>query len=164
MQQPAAKAPAGAAASGRSESSSIGAEVRKQLDLVGEQLASKVTSFRSLRHSIETIYIARCESTPDATQASVQLKANIQGRRGLCVTAHCMHIVPLSTLIPSTLGRAAFCKGRQPGMIAAGWCTCHGRPSTQHFSPLQLPTGCVVIRSATQKKPHTSIMQGIVHV
>lgn len=41
LQHPAPKAPTAAAAASRSESSSIGAEVRKQLDLVGEQLASK---------------------------------------------------------------------------------------------------------------------------
>ncbi|KAL3133549.1 hypothetical protein ABBQ38_007399 [Trebouxia sp. C0009 RCD-2024] len=41
LQQPAARAPAVAPVTGSSESSSIGAEVRKQLDLVGEQLASK---------------------------------------------------------------------------------------------------------------------------
>ena len=42
LQHPAPKAPAAAAATSRSESSSIGEEVRKQLDLVGEQLAGKV--------------------------------------------------------------------------------------------------------------------------
>ena len=42
MQQPGGKLPAAATESGGSEGSSIGAEVRKQLDLVGEQLASKV--------------------------------------------------------------------------------------------------------------------------
>ncbi|KAL3148840.1 hypothetical protein ABBQ32_001716 [Trebouxia sp. C0010 RCD-2024] len=41
LQQPAARAPAIAPDSGSSESNSIGAEIRKQLDLVGEQLASK---------------------------------------------------------------------------------------------------------------------------
>ena len=42
LQHPAPKAPAAATAASRSESSSIAAEVRKQLDLVGEQLAGKV--------------------------------------------------------------------------------------------------------------------------
>lgn len=42
LQHPASKAPAAATATPRSESSSIGEEVRKQLDLVGEQLAGKV--------------------------------------------------------------------------------------------------------------------------
>ena len=43
LQHPAAKAPAAAETASRSDSTSIGAEVRKQLDLVGEQLASKVS-------------------------------------------------------------------------------------------------------------------------
>lgn len=48
LQQPAARAPAIAPDSGSSESNSIGAEIRKQLDLVGEQLASKVCLFLTL--------------------------------------------------------------------------------------------------------------------
>ena len=43
LQHPASKAPTSEASASRSESSSIGAEVRKQLDLVGEQLANKVS-------------------------------------------------------------------------------------------------------------------------
>ena len=43
LQQPPPDAPATAEAASRTEGSSIGAAVRKQLDLVGEQLANRVT-------------------------------------------------------------------------------------------------------------------------
>ena len=50
LQHPLAQAPATADIASRSESSSIGAAVRKQLDSVGEQLAQKVNLLCSRSH------------------------------------------------------------------------------------------------------------------
>ncbi len=52
LQHPPSKAPANAEAASRAESSSIGAAVRKQLDLVGQQLAKVAPHFTRLPSNV----------------------------------------------------------------------------------------------------------------
>ena len=62
MQQPGGKVPAAATESGSSEGTSIGAEVRKQLDLVGEQLARKVCFITAFRVHFVAVNMLSCHS------------------------------------------------------------------------------------------------------